>query len=246
MTKGIYKITNKQNNKIYIGKSQNIEQRWQYHIYNYKTKTEWNKPLYKAFRKYGIDNFSFEIIEEINPYNNKEADKKEKYWINYYDSFNNGYNATLGGDGGITCNMREKIGKLTEDDVVYLRLRYAECKYPGRFIFEKEFQHRISKRGFEAIWYGTNSKNIMTEVFTEENKRKQLIISCEYLGCLRRRISLEDMKKVKDRVKNKENPYEIWKNEYSNMYKSYSGFKDMLNKEHYDERIDLSDELSPL
>ena len=86
----------------------------------------------------------------------------------------------------------------------------------------------------------------MPEVFTEENKRKQLIISREYLGCLRRRISLEDMKKVKDRVINKENPYTIWKNEYSNMYKSYSGFKDMLDKEHYDERINLNDELSPL
>ena len=50
--------------------------------------------LYKAFNKYGLENFTFEEIEEVE---NSELDIREKYWINYYDSYNNGYNSTLGG-----------------------------------------------------------------------------------------------------------------------------------------------------
>ena len=47
-------------------------------------------------KKYGIENFFIETIEECNV---NDAEDKEKYWIEYYGSFKNGYNATLGGDG---------------------------------------------------------------------------------------------------------------------------------------------------
>jgi hypothetical protein len=50
--------------------------------------------LYQAFNKYGIENFNFEEIEEIE---NSLLDEREKYWINYFDSYKNGYNSTLGG-----------------------------------------------------------------------------------------------------------------------------------------------------
>lgn len=46
MSQGIYKITNKINNKCYIGKSTNIEFRWKYHIKNRNSIVEYNKPLY--------------------------------------------------------------------------------------------------------------------------------------------------------------------------------------------------------
>ena len=62
--KGIYKITNKINNKSYIGYSNNIERRWQEHMARYNCQQEYNKVLYKAIRKYGLSNFSFEVIEE--------------------------------------------------------------------------------------------------------------------------------------------------------------------------------------
>ncbi len=57
---GIYKITNKLNNKSYIGQSIHIEQRWQEHLY----KSSGCSLLKYALYKYGADNFSFEIIEE--------------------------------------------------------------------------------------------------------------------------------------------------------------------------------------
>jgi len=50
--------------------------------------------LYKAFNKYGIENFTFEEIEQVD---NSILDEREKYWIEYYDSYFNGYNSTLGG-----------------------------------------------------------------------------------------------------------------------------------------------------
>ena len=97
---GIYKITNLINNKIYIGQSKNIEKRWAKHRtgpFNPNNNC-YNNALYRSIRKYGLDNFTFEVIEQC-----KEADlnKKEIYWINYYDSHNKdkGYNLTDGGDG---------------------------------------------------------------------------------------------------------------------------------------------------
>ena len=111
----------------------------------------------------------------------------------------------MGGDGGSTVlNPREKYGKLTVDDVIYLRKRYLECRYPASLIYEKEFKNKITKRGFQAIWLGQNAKEIMPEVFTEINKKKQIQLSREYEGVLRRRIPLEEKQKIKRRIRNGE------------------------------------------
>ena len=242
MSKGIYKITNKINNKSYIGKSKNIEQRWKYHVQNKNNSKEYDKALYRAFRKYGIENFTFEVIEEINDYENTSlVNQQEKYWINYYNSFGAlGYNETIGGDGGQTVlNPRMIFGKLTEEEVIYLRKRFQECKYPASLIYEKEFKTKISKRGFQAIWLGENAKNIMSEVFTKENKEKQIKLSRAYEGVLRRRISLQEKQQIQQRIKNGESENKIWKNEYQNIY-SRGGFRDMLRVKNLDEEIDFN------
>lgn len=90
----IYKIINDINDKVYIGKTEfNIKKRFKEHCQDSKRGYE-NRPLYKAMNKYGIEHFSIEKIEECN-----NLEEREKYWIKYYNSFENGYNATLGGDG---------------------------------------------------------------------------------------------------------------------------------------------------
>ena len=93
---GIYKITNLINKLVYIGQAQDIKTRWRNHRTDYlgNNVVNYNNPLYKDMRLYGLNNFSFEIIEECLV---SELDEKEKYWISYYDSFNNGYNRTEGG-----------------------------------------------------------------------------------------------------------------------------------------------------
>lgn len=91
----IYKITNNINGKIYIGKTSNtIEQRFKRHCLDSLKYKE--RPLYRAFNKYGISNFSIEQIEECSP---EQASDREIYWIEYFGSFKYGYNATKGGDG---------------------------------------------------------------------------------------------------------------------------------------------------
>ena len=94
MTCGIYKIENKLNGHCYIGQSINIEERWKIHKNSIYNCIVYDYPLYKAIRKYGIENFSFEIIEECIE---KELNDKEVYWIKQYNSFFNGYNQTMGG-----------------------------------------------------------------------------------------------------------------------------------------------------
>ena len=66
--------------------------------------------------------------------------------------------------------MQAKFGKLTREDVFYIRNKYKECISPRAEIY-KQFKDKITKRGFEAIWQGQNWKDIMPEIYTEENKK---------------------------------------------------------------------------
>lgn len=99
MTGYIYKITNQINQKAYIGKTvYTVDKRWKEHLKDYTKREEEHRPLYKAMQKYGIENFTIEQIEEVDI---KELSNREMYWIEYFHTFSNGYNATLGGDGKI-------------------------------------------------------------------------------------------------------------------------------------------------
>lgn len=106
----IYKITNRVNNKVYIGQTRfTVEHRWKQHIKNFNIEHR-SQPLYMAFGKYGIDNFSVETLEECPT---DKLNEREIFWIATYDSFKNGYNATLGGTKGCkyfwTDNQYEEI-----------------------------------------------------------------------------------------------------------------------------------------
>lgn len=91
----IYKITNQINNKVYVGQTvKSLQKRFTQHKNNSNKEYFSQIVLYKAFNKYGIENFTFEKIEEVP---NNLLDEREKYWIEYYDSYFNGYNSTLGG-----------------------------------------------------------------------------------------------------------------------------------------------------
>ena len=96
---GIYKITNKINKKIYIGKEINITTRWnQHYLDSFNDNINDNSIIHKAIRKYGVESFSFEILILCSP---KELDELEKYYIKYYN-YNNkdiGYNIEEDGSG---------------------------------------------------------------------------------------------------------------------------------------------------
>ena len=95
---GIYKIENLINGKIYIGQSVNIQYRFANHkseSFNEKSNA-YDTALHRAIRKYGVENFAFDVVEECQQ---DALQEREIYWIKYYNSFGNGYNMTSGGEG---------------------------------------------------------------------------------------------------------------------------------------------------
>ena len=73
---GVYKITNTITGDFYIGSSNNVKRRWAAH----KSPSKWNEhpncPMYQDFQKYGLNNFAFEILEEVEEYSLKEAEQE--------------------------------------------------------------------------------------------------------------------------------------------------------------------------
>lgn len=101
----IYKITNLVNQHSYIGKTEaiNPEDRWKEHKLEASKTRNQHRAIYRALSKYGIDKFKFEILEETNNPNDRE-----QYYIQFYDTYHNGYNETLGGDGGSYLELPEQ------------------------------------------------------------------------------------------------------------------------------------------
>lgn len=93
----IYLIENKINGHKYVGMTQfSLERRWKEHLRDCTQKKTETRPLHMAIRKYGAENFSMSLIEECPI---EILSEREKFWIQQYDTYANGYNATLGGDG---------------------------------------------------------------------------------------------------------------------------------------------------
>lgn len=118
---GIYKITNKINGKSYIGQSIHIEERWKEHLYRNSSHTSLIK---LALQKYGANNFTFEVIEECNQ---EELDKKEIYWIKYFDTYNNGYNLTLGGSQGFKFDIDKVYDEYKKTDNITQTAKNIGC-----------------------------------------------------------------------------------------------------------------------
>ena len=94
---GIYMVVNTINNKKYIGQSINIKKRFQnHHLVEYKNKNNdnYNTKFYQALRKYGIDNFEVIVLKLCEE---KDLDTLEIKYIKEFNTFQDGYNSTLGG-----------------------------------------------------------------------------------------------------------------------------------------------------
>ena len=87
-------------------------------------KGEKSAPIHKVIHKYGIENFEFSIVEECDK---SLLDDRECYWIRFYDSYNKGYNCTLGGQNGAT--RKTKLTWKEENEVI-------EAKFLGFSIKE--------------------------------------------------------------------------------------------------------------
>lgn len=125
MTGIIYKITNTINNKSYIGKTYDkMEERLKQHIKESKRVRGQNRPLYRAFNKYGVDNFSIECLGE---YDESELETKEQEYIDLYDTYSFGYNATKGGDG-------KRYLSHTDDEIISMYEKIQNVRATARLI----------------------------------------------------------------------------------------------------------------
>lgn len=176
----IYCFTNKINNKKYIGQTINPNQRYNAHKSNYQNSNnqEYNSLLHKAFRKYGFENFDYEIlskdIDDIELLNQLE--------IFYIKKFNtkapNGYNVESGGKNAPkpkTLEHKKKEiwsqAKLTEEEVIELRKAYKAKKSPTE-IYNKKYKDRLHYNSFLNIWSGRRYGLIMPEVFEKGRHTK--------------------------------------------------------------------------
>lgn len=166
----IYKITNLINNKIYIGQTvQTVEQRFRGHCNSAKRLKQhperYKRPceIHSAINKYGVENF---IVEQIDTAESKyELNKKEIYWINYYDSTNVGYNMTIGGD--VNPMFQEKTKNAHDEKMrsseVRQRISESLSNYRKEFGFSDEHIKNIKttreKRKAERAALGLNFYN---------------------------------------------------------------------------------------
>lgn len=173
----IYCYTNQINGKKYVGQTINPEQRKSQHkssAFNPKD-DDYEALLHKAFRKYGYDSFTYEILVEVKDNDFNLLNELECYYIQKLNSKTpNGYNVL---DGGENCarphseETREKMrwshATLTEEEVIELRKAYQAKQSPTQ-IFKEKYEGQMHWQSFLNIWTGKRYSSVMPEVFEGE------------------------------------------------------------------------------
>lgn len=121
----IYKIKNIVDGSVYIGATKRtLKKRWWEHKYNYGLPRYSKFSLYIAMKEFGVENFSIEVLEECD---DSLMDEKEIFWIEKFNSFKTGYNATFGG-AGKSYIEKDKILKMWQEgksvDAIAKETRY--------------------------------------------------------------------------------------------------------------------------
>lgn len=184
----IYKYTNIENGKTYIGQTNNIQKRKNGHrsCAHNKNSNEYNSPFHRALRKYGEDKFNFEILEEIDDDDIELINEREQFFIAHYQSLvsQNGYNISLGGDGHkmlpktykeklklsklFTANELKDIQEMLRQDISFATIikKYPKMKPSflsniniGLAFYNPEWQYPLQK-----VWKSRFTKSEVAEI----------------------------------------------------------------------------------
>ena len=170
----IYKITNNLNGKSYIGQTiQNVKERFYQHCAVKCSQAVLNMAIHKAINKYGKSNFTVQVIEEVK---SVYLNDRERYWIKYYNSYNNGYNSTKGGQDGI---------KLFKNlDVESIIREYKSGKSLRRIgnIFN------VDKQTIKDLLVRNNIKLRTTRTYKLSQMDREEILNAFYSGLSRKEI----------------------------------------------------------
>lgn len=166
---GIYGIRNKLDQKIYVGKSKNIDQRWSGHRSHLKREVrskDTNRYLWNAVQKYGIDNFEFIILEELD-IDETLFKVRELYWMDYYNSYSK--------DFGYNLRRDSKTNMIVHEDTkALLSVSMLGDKNPNFgnnwSLEQKKYMSDLKKEGFKNGTLTVNLENVFKGI-TERNRR---------------------------------------------------------------------------
>jgi group I intron endonuclease len=151
---GIYKITSP-SNKIYIGKSINLDRRKKEYTYDSKHNTQ--HKLNNSIKKYGWENHLFEIIEICDECN---LNSREIYWISFYNSVEEGLNLMYGGQGGRhSQEVKNKKSKSMTGKKASLETKQKMSQSKkGHSMYNDEWKEKMKQKTWVS---GTSSKPIL-------------------------------------------------------------------------------------
>ena len=187
MTQGIYLIKNNVNNRHYVGQSKDIERRWNEHRHStFNTNaTDYETPLHRAIRKYGIENFAFEILEVVP--NHSELNSIENKYIAKYNSIGKGYNQIITSRNGLS---KEEINKKLElkygvtKDKLYSQLMLDSfCKVASYYGVSsnaikkwcKDYDLPTSAKAYDNPEKSKRYSELMRKLATESSTKKKRI-----------------------------------------------------------------------
>ena len=184
----IYKITNTINGKSYIGQTiQNVKERFYQHCATKCSKVVSNMAIHRAIKKYGKSNFTVEVIEEIDSTN---LNDRERYWIKYYNSYNNGYNSTKGGQDGCKPFKDLDVESIIKEYNTGKSLRTLGTifKVDKQTIKDLLIRHNVELRTTRTYKLSQKDRDKVLEDFASGLSRKEIItkwnISKSYLSQL--------------------------------------------------------------
>lgn len=207
---GIYMITNIKNGKKYIGQSKRLMERWGEHLrsaqpekYSSKGERDNKTSIHLAMQKYGAFNFTFQVLEFCSE---DQLDERERYWTRCYDSYNNGYNETEGGQLTFAQKgEKHSQAKLNQKEVDEIKqcLRNGKNLEEISISFPKVSKSTLSMINQGKIWIEENEKYPIADL-SHEQKR---------VGSSngRAKMTEEEVMQIRRRYANGESASEIYK-----------------------------------
>ena len=172
----IYKITNTINGKSYIGQTiQNVKERFYQHCATKCSKVVSNMAIHRAIKKYGKSNFTVEVIKEIDSTN---LNDRERYWIKYYNSYNNGYNSTKGGQDGCKPFKDLDVESIIKEYNTGKSLRTLGTifKVDKQTIKDLLIRHNVELRTTRTYKLSQKDRDKVLEDFASGLSRKEIMI----------------------------------------------------------------------
>ena len=216
----VYQITNIVNNKIYIGITNNIKKRWD----NHKCSNDPDMVIARAIRKYGQDNFRFEVL--FRNLSIEEAKEKEIQLIKEKDCrVPNGYNVSKGGDyieNSTRIGAENGRAKLTEEEAQYI----LDHRNLPMYALYEDFKDKISYESFKKLYHHNTYTNLSTKV-------QEYPYNWEFVNQFcSKGLEYDEVIDIRKRYQNGEYWREVYK-DYSNIYTNEWSFWNAYNGNSY-------------